>query len=43
VNAVIAGDTEAAIAAMAVHIDNAREHLYDSVQPTATGGDLQSR
>jgi DNA-binding GntR family transcriptional regulator len=43
VDAVIAGDTAAAVAAMAAHIDNAREHLYESVQPTADGGDLQSQ
>jgi DNA-binding GntR family transcriptional regulator len=36
VTAVIAGDTAGAVAAMATHIDGAREHLYESVQSAAT-------
>jgi DNA-binding GntR family transcriptional regulator len=36
VTAVIAGDAAAAVAAMAAHIDSAREHLYESVQSAAT-------
>jgi DNA-binding GntR family transcriptional regulator len=36
VTAVIAGDTAGAVAAMATHIDGAREHLYESVQSATT-------
>jgi DNA-binding GntR family transcriptional regulator len=36
VNAVVAQDTEAAMSAMAAHLDGARQHLYDSSQSTPT-------
>lgn len=36
VKAVIAGETERAVSAMATHIDGARQHLHESAQPAST-------